>query len=291
MKPSSPYSKLLQDLERQAKKKVRAGEGRYLLNLEALCKKHGYPNRGQLERLACSEQRKTLAASLGTKLGVTPGSDTVYRIMIGKSVWALRLSPHGPQLELEERPYTTCPDRRDISDLGIFQVINWVTPKKERESGHWSVMRYSYQPIHSLEFMLDDQVVLLSKHFGIPFLDDIGNEDQQHISETSFLKSYAFLELRNALRSGANELPDLAKWTYGLQPAWAHCVGIPHTALPLLPKFVDSYFRILKQHSTLLIPAYEKLHKNWKLVPTLGKNGDLDPGLIQQVLALAETIE
>ena len=291
MKPSSPYSKLLQDLERQAKKKVRAGEGHYLLNLEALCKSHGYPNRGQLERLAHSEQRKTLAASLGIKLGVTPGSDTVYRVLIGKSVWALRLSPHGPQLQLQERPCSKCPDRSDISDLGIFQVINRVTPKNERESGHWSVMRYSYQPIHSLEFMLDDQVVLLSKHFGIPFLDDIGNEDQQHISEISFLKSYAFLELRNALRSGANDLADLAKWSYGLQPAWAHCVGIPDNSLPLLPKFVDSYFSIIKQHSKLLVPEYEKMCKNWEQVPTLGKNGDLVPGIIQRVLALAESIE
>lgn len=290
MKPTPPSAKLLQDLCSQAKKLVKAGQGSYLLNLEALCKLHGFSNRGELERAVHSEERKSLNASLGIELGVINGSDAVYRVQIGKSIWALRLSKYGPQLQLQERPYTDRPDARNTSDLGIFQAINRSMPD-EAGSGCWNVTRYGHQSVHRLDFMSDEEVRSLSRHFGIPFWDDVSHLNQTAISEKYFLKSSAFIALRNSLRLGINVPPGLSEWSYGLTPAWAHCVGIPDRDLSLLPNFVDSYFKIIERRSRLLIPFQDNLHENWARVSSLGRNGSLDPSLIDKILALAETFD
>lgn len=270
---------------------TKAGQGSYLLNLEALCKKNGFPNRGQLEREARAEKRKLQEVSLGIRLGVLTGTDTIYRIQIGQSIWALRLSEHGPQLQLQERPYTKNPDQRDTSDLGIFQSINRLKSSDEFSSGCWAVTRYGHQPVHVLDFMSDEEVNSLSKHFGIPFWKDDCSVNQMHISEKSFIKSEAFLALRTALRSGAYALPDLGKWSYGLTPAWAHCVGFSENDLNVIPKFVESYFHIVRRRSILLLKFHHDLSEKWKRIPFLGHDEALEPSLIAEIIELADSVD
>jgi hypothetical protein len=280
-----PLADLQRKLKRKAKEASEAGQGSYLKNLEHLCINHGYKNRGQLERLVKAEERNFRSTDVGEILPSPINTDTVYRVKIGASIWALKLSWTGPKLQLQSRPLTNRPDDSDTSDLGLFQTITLGRSAISPSDSDWIVARYGMHISHSLDFMDIEEVNTLSKHFGIPYISDLNGNDQQQISEMSFLKSSAFLALREAMRAGTCQLPVLTKWSYGLCPLWGHLVAMSEHYLPYLDEIVDSYFRFVEENPDEARRLYRTLESRWAKLPQLEKSGDLDPNFAKSIIA------
>lgn len=284
-----PFNLPLADLQKKLKCKAKAasdaGQGTYLKNLECLCKNHGYTNRGQLERLVKAEERKFRSTDVGEVLPPPINTDTVYRVKIGRSIWALKLSWTGPKLQLQSRPLTNRPDDSDTSDLGLFQTIIPGRSAISPSDRDWIVARYGMYISHSLDFMDIEEVNTLSRHFGIPFISDLNGNDQQQVSEMSFLKSTSFLALREAMRAGTCQLPILTKWSYGLCPLWGHLVAMSDHYLPHLDEIVDSYFSFAEENPDEAQRLYRTLDSRWTQLPQLEKSGDLDPNFAKSILS------
>jgi hypothetical protein len=272
---NSQYSELLTRLKKQAMALANTNQVSYMKALESLVRQNNLANLHRLQSLVKSE---ALASAIGAGeiLPCPELMGPIYRIRIGKSIWSLKVSKHGPNLCLEDRPCCEFEDNSPTSDLGLFQVFvkaaNMREGQRDYPSDGWVVTRYGHYRAHTLEFFSDEDAQALSYHFGIPFAPKTfgryGPYSQSEYSEFCFLKSPAFAALRSAFRCGQIPLPPMRSWTYGLCSLWPHLVAMSDKDFEDAERIVTWCFRAIG----LKLPN-EALLERWSEVPTLGLTG------------------
>lgn len=272
---NSPNAELLARLKKQAMAIANATQVSYLQALESLVRQNNLKHLGHLQSLVESEAQ-TLAIG-GSKVIPCIGlMEPTYRVRIGRSIWSLGISKHGPNLCLEDRPIGEFEDDSHTSDLGLFQVLVKAPNMRDGDRGYpkdgWVVTRYGHYRAHTLEFFSDEDAQSLSYHFGIPFAPKTfgryGPYSQSEYSEFCFLKSPAFAALRSAFRRGQIPLPPMKSWTYGLCSLWPHLVAISDKDFEDVERIVTWCFRAIG----LKLP-HEALLERWSEVPMLGLTG------------------
>ncbi|CAM3188054.1 hypothetical protein [Janthinobacterium lividum] len=271
----SPYSELLACLKKQAMLLANTNQVSYMRALESLVRQN---NIEDLHRLQCLVKSEALTSAIGAAeiLPCPRLMQTIYRIRIGKSTWSLRVSKHGPNLYIEDRPYCEFEDDSRTSDLGLFQVfvrgVNMRDGHGDYPRDGWVVTRYGHYRAHTLEFFSDEDAQALSYHFGIPFAPKTfgryASYSQSEYSEFCFLKSPAFAALRRAFRCGQITLPPMISWNYGLCSLWPHLVAMSDKDFEDVERIMTWCFRAIG----MKLP-HEALLERWSEVPTLGLTG------------------
>jgi len=272
---NSPYAELLARIKKQAIAITNASQVSYMQALQILARQNNLKDFGHLQELVKSEA-EALASGESEVLACIKMMETTYRVRIGKSIWSLKVSKHGPNLCLEDRPIGEFEDNSRTSDLGLFQVL--VTAKNMRDgcrgypNDGWVVTRYGHYRAHTLEFFSDEDAQALSYHFGIPFAPKTfgryGPYSQSEYSEICFFKSPAFAALRKSFRSGQIPLPPMRSWNYGLCSLWPHLVALSDKDFEDIERIITWSFRAIG----LKLP-HESLRERWSEVPTLGLTG------------------
>ena len=272
---NSPYTELLARLKKQAMAIANANQVSYMKALESLVRQNNIKDFRHLQNFVKLEAR-SLAIGESEVLPCTRSVGTIYSVRVGKSIWSLDISKHGPKLRLEAHPIGEFEDDSRISDLGLFQVLVKAANMRDADSGYpkdgWVVTRYGHYRAHTLEFFSDEDAQALSYHFGIPFAPKTfgryGPYSQSEYSEFCFLKSPAFAALRSAFRRGQIPLPPMKSWTYGLCSLWPHLVAISDKDFEDVERIVTWCFRAIG----LKLP-HEALLERWSEVPMLGLTG------------------
>ena len=271
----SPYAELLARLKKQAIAIANATQVSYLQALESLVRQNNFKHLRHLQNLVESEAQ-TLAIGASEVLPCPGLMETIYRASIGRSIWSLKVSKHGPNLCLDDRPIGEFEDASRTSDLGLFQVLVRAPNMRDSQRGcstdGWVVTRYGHYRAHTLEFFSDEDARALSFHFGIPFAPKIfgryGPYSQSEFSEICFFKSPAFAALRKSFRSGHIPLPPMKSWNYGLCSVWPHLVALSDRDFEDVEQIISWCFRAIG----LKLP-HESLLERWSEVPTLGLTG------------------